>query len=373
MKRVITGVLVTLVLGIVPELSSAQTACSGYYPDYDDNIMSYISLPCNGVCALVGSDIECYGDTGDDHFAAVSNETSGEVFIWGWVMGGDDDNGDPIIDYFCCDTNKDSLGTVTRLWVFGDNGDDDILLQPAGSMTYHGTSDLYGDDGFDYILGGNDDSVIDRIYGGMNRDVIYGGDGIDIISGGYGNDVIYGEEGIGYLKGDSGDDYIRGGDEDDDIFGGDGNDHIWGYGGDDYIHGEHYATGSGDDVIWGGQGSDDIYGGPGNDTIYGGEASGIDMSGDCIFGEEGEDYIDGGWGADGIHGGPDSDDRLIGGVGNDTICGGDDAIDVIQPGFGTDYCSEVGDTFIDLAENYLSEANCETNLQNSKGCVLPTW
>ncbi len=86
--------------------------------------------------------------------------------------------------------------------------------------------------------------------------IVYGTEGPDHIVGGNQGQIIFG---LG------GDDVLIGGNAKDCLVGGPGNDQLWGNNGKDSIDG-----GDGDDVLIGGNGADELIGGGGNDICYGG-------------------------------------------------------------------------------------------------------
>ena len=168
---------------------------------------------------------------------------------------------------------------------------------------------------------GNDSISVDSdVVSNLN---IVGGKGNDSISSGGGKDTIYDNYGANYINGGAGDDTIIANQLDvptdnrnfvQKLF--------------DYISGKSSGVdrtgntiygGAGDDYIEGGLGRDSISGGTGNDTIYG-----LDDD-DYIDGGSGDDYIDGGAGAD----------QLFGSSGNDIVSGGQGS-DVIKSGAGQD-------------------------------------
>jgi hypothetical protein len=83
-------------------------------------------------------------------------------------------------------------GPVSRLLVFGQDGDDDV--QVAGNIDV--SAWLYG--------GGGDD----RLKGGAGDDLLVGGDGADLLLGGNGRDVLVGGKGADRIVGNSDDDVL---------------------------------------------------------------------------------------------------------------------------------------------------------------------
>ncbi|MBI1313740.1 S8 family serine peptidase [bacterium] len=204
-------------------------------------------------------------------------------------------------------------GDVTRLTVYGTDGDDAIDLSQVTSPEFSRLRSvyLYGFDGDDSLTGSDFD---DRILAGL---------GNDSVNGGAGNDQISGDDGNDQLSGDDGADRISGGNGDDQISGGDGNDRLNGDRGDDTLTG-----GVGNDVLYGGLGNDLLRGDEGNDRLSG------DWGDDSVDGGSGNDYLYGGDGND-VLSGADGHDRLYGLNGDDTLLGGD-GNDALYGGAGND-------------------------------------
>ncbi len=99
---------------------------------------------------------------------------------------------------------------VKSLLIRGNAGNDTIL------NTTNVPSEMYGDDGNDYLRGG---SANDRIFGGNGNDAVYGGDGNDYLNGNAGSDSLYGGAGNDVVLGgdDTVVDYIWGGAGSDDF------------------------------------------------------------------------------------------------------------------------------------------------------------
>ncbi|HMO08468.1 MAG TPA: Hint domain-containing protein [Paracoccaceae bacterium] len=259
------------------------------------------------------------------------------------IIKGDGPDDDRVLAGDGNDTVKSGLGRDT---VYGGKGDDLIYGGPGDDVLFgdEGDDTIFGGDGSDKVTGGDGDDYIDTSGGGKaplpdrgypglypadsdpfnDRDTVYGGNGDDTILTGDDNDLIYGGDG---------DDLIDGGFDDDKIFGGNGDDTLIGGEGADTIYGE-----KGDDLIFGGlgpgapdavnirddqgdlrpdNGTDLLFGGLGDDTIYG-----LDDA-DTIYGDEGNDLLDGGIDNDRIFGGA-GNDTIIGGQGADTMFGGAD-------------------------------------------------
>jgi PKD repeat protein len=85
-----------------------------------------------------------------------------------------------------------SIGNVSRIIVYGQEGDDD--LQAGGDVRQ--SVWLYGD-------AGND-----RLKGGAGEDVLIGGDGDDLLSGGSGRDLLIGGNGSDRIVGNADDDIM---------------------------------------------------------------------------------------------------------------------------------------------------------------------
>jgi Ca2+-binding RTX toxin-like protein len=81
-----------------------------------------------------------------------------------------------------------------RLLVFGQGGDDTILVDAALNRT----AELYGGAGNDRLTGGSGTNLLlggagdDTLGGGIGRDVIIGGAGADALSGSGGDDLLIG-------------------------------------------------------------------------------------------------------------------------------------------------------------------------------------
>ncbi|KPJ67723.1 MAG: hypothetical protein AMJ43_03585, partial [Coxiella sp. DG_40] len=152
---------------------------------------------------------------------------------------------------------------------------------------------LYGDDGADYLDGGEgiDDIAvywpspvgvtidlgtgtgsgghaegdtlvnIEGIWGSYYEDILIGDFGMNYLYGNSGTDELYGGGGVDILDGGSDADYLYGGEDDDRLYGGGGADYLYGEKGDDRLEGEKGA-----DELVGGSGSDTLSGGSGVDT-----------------------------------------------------------------------------------------------------------
>lgn len=295
-----------------------------------------------------GADVIDGGD-GDDFVSYVLSDLAGPVFM---DMRGltnsalpqqiDDGRG-----------TFDSVSNVERVGVSGTGMDDTIF----GSISLG--NQLFGNDGNDFIRGGNADDRLggDDGFGAADgNDDIRGNGGADLITGGAGNDILYGgfnsqptQPQAGDLgdtiDGGLGDDLIRGGDGDDTLLGGEGNDNLRGDDGNDIMDG-----GGGNDFVsyrW-----DDlttgltidfstVHGGPdtqqvgdhrgGNDTV-----SNIEKIG--MFGSQGNDVLIGALELANQIGGYLGDDQIVGGN-LDDLLSGEDGNDQIDGGGGFDTAS----------------------------------
>jgi Ca2+-binding RTX toxin-like protein len=72
-------------------------------------------------------------------------------------------------------------------------GGDDSIFAGSGDDVVHGQGGLYGEDGNDTIVGGDDIHILDLLHGGAGNDVLYGGAGNDGLEGGAGDDILYGD------------------------------------------------------------------------------------------------------------------------------------------------------------------------------------
>lgn len=81
-------------------------------------------------------------------------------------------------------------------WIHGDEGKDEIL----GPLMSNG---------FNYLIGGSGDDVIEGFAG---RDICFGFEGNDVIHAGLGNDIVLGGSGFDMLDGGPGDDDLIGND-----------------------------------------------------------------------------------------------------------------------------------------------------------------
>lgn len=206
------------------------------------------------------------GTNGDDVFTGTYNN---------YVLGGAGNDvislsGDNIVE------SGDGNDTITILrgdWVLAGAGADNIHSRSGDART-----NIWGEAGNDHIVvdssqgmidGGNGD---DYLAGGLS---IYGGDGDDTILGTGAANNLYGGEGNDYISGGSGADHIEAGSGDNTVFGG---------GDDDYI-----LAGDGNNVLDGGTGNDTIRAGYGDDTFVG---FSLDSGNDRLGGGIGRDTLE---------------------------------------------------------------------------------
>jgi Ca2+-binding RTX toxin-like protein len=122
---------------------------------------------------------------------------------------------------------KQNFADVSRIVVYGQDGDDDIHIDDnVGPVPV----EFYGGAGKDELDGGDGDDLLD---GGAGDDDLDGKDGNDVLRGRHGNDDLEGGRGDDVLHGDLGEgqDTLKGEDGDDTLFGADGDDVL--KGGDD--------------------------------------------------------------------------------------------------------------------------------------------
>ena len=201
--------------------------------------------------------------------------------------------------------------------VIGTDGNDDI--RGGANVEWNR---LFGEDGDDYIHGGN---------GGQN--VLDGGNGNDTIDGAATQDTIYGRADNDILNGNGGADFLYGGAGNDTLDGGDSNDEVYGEAGDDLI-----LVSNGTDLLDGGADIDTL-----SFASLVGQFVVLDLSGPLTtYGTSGggggnltnfENYIlsDG----NDFFTGTAGDDTVIGGDGDDTFSGSDGA-DTYDGGVGND-------------------------------------
>ncbi|MBC6479491.1 MAG: hypothetical protein GDA56_18665 [Hormoscilla sp. GM7CHS1pb] len=230
-------------------------------------------------------------------------------------LGNDTIYGDLGNDFIVGDDPSFGIGfgdlSITRDFIFGNQGEDTIFGSDGSDTIYGGkdddmidifTEDLDHTGGSDVIFGDLGNDTIGREDSGNannpDKDTLLGGEGDDSVVGGYGDDDLFGDEGNDTVRGGlAGRDFLNGGDGDDSLLGGDesfptdpnfifgdtieggaGNDTILGEGGDDSIDGE-----DGDDSLIGGLGADTLEGGAGSDTLIGNEAGAVAADAEDLF------------------------------------------------------------------------------------------
>ena len=219
-------------------------------------------------------------------------------------------------------------------FVIAEGGTGDDRLTYIGS----GFCDLYGGDGYDFLIGGQGG---DRLEGGWGDDLLFGRGGTDTLYGGANNDNLHGESGYDALYGGQGNDNLWGDSENDRLYGGDGDDTLRGGSGIDRMAGDdgddtYEVTEAGDRVLeHAGEGLDVVFAdvsytlpvnvedlrlfgtrpinGTGNSIAN--QISGTSAA-NTIRGMAGNDFLDGLGGADKLVGGSGGD-RLIGDLGAD--------------------------------------------------------
>ncbi|OHE05749.1 MAG: hypothetical protein A3K14_07295, partial [Sulfurimonas sp. RIFCSPLOWO2_12_FULL_36_74] len=113
-------------------------------------------------------------------------------------------------------------------WFNADSRVENIILNDGTSIDL--TEIQTGTDGNDYMVFGDDDTVIntlggnDTIISGGGKDVLHGGSGNDIVISGANDDIVYGDEGNDTLKSGTGNDTLEGGIGSDTLEGASGND-----------------------------------------------------------------------------------------------------------------------------------------------------
>jgi Ca2+-binding RTX toxin-like protein len=266
------------------------------------------------------------------------------------ALGGDDNISAAAVDTVIDGgSGNDNLNGNTRSDIlYGESGSDYLSGYARNDVLVGGTGadSLYGGLGRDELFGGNDG---DYLSGDDGADILWGEDGDDSLSGGTGNDLIFGGAGYDYFYLDSGDDVLDGGDLGGTIYAYSGSGALTidlrittaqdtGSFGFDTITNISDATGAnlfgdtitgndlrnslngygGADTITGLGGNDNIYGGNDNDVLSGGDGE------DSISGENGDDVLSGGADTDFISGGL-GHDLLTGGTGNDSFYFGSEA------------------------------------------------
>lgn len=203
-----------------------------------------------------------------------------------------------------------------------------------------GADKLYGMDGDDLLIGGDDN---DSLYGGSGDDILYGDRDHDVLDGGNGNDILYGGTDTDRMSGGYGNDVYHVDNVNDKVIEqpGEGTDTVYssvsytvsanvenltltgssningiGNHGDNVLTGNdghnHLSGHNGNDFLYGMSGNDTLSGGNGNDHLNGGDGN------DRLLGGNGHDYLNGGNGDDYLAGGTGSN-TIITGAGRDTI------------------------------------------------------
>jgi serralysin len=229
--------------------------------------------------------------------------------ILGTVFGGDGNDtilGGDEDNVFFGDAGADTMaGGKGDDFYFADNAGDKIVEQAGG-----GDDKVVVVGGTTFVLTGEvetlDLAVGVSATGSATANTITGNSSANTINGGAGNDTVDGGAGIDKLLGGFGSDALSGGTENDTLDGGADN---------DVVRGD-----AGIDKLLGGLGNDSLFGGTENDSLDGGAGN------DAVRGEDGIDKLLGGLG----------NDTLLGGVGNDTLSGGA-GIDIHTGGANADF------------------------------------
>ena len=260
-------------------MSHANAACPG----------AYATAPCDGggtneVCILTSSDtmwtcsLDINGDTAAALAYVVYDTSLGYHYsAWGNTAAGTGASYD-----FCCQVDGLNDGTHVRtVKLAGGSGNDFLYftystadLRTHSAEEGYLTGKMYGRDGDDTMSGskeGDDDLIVEYLYGEGDNDHIVANAGDDNVDGGAGVDEIDGNNGKDQIEGGAGADFLTGGPGDDTIDGGPGADQISG--------------GAGSDTLTGAGGDDEICGGADNDTMFGGSSDDHDE----IFGDSGSD------------------------------------------------------------------------------------
>jgi len=148
-------------------------------------------------------------------------------------------------------------------WTWSPTASGDYTLQsPAGlvverRVSSNGGADvMYGGAGNDWMAGQTGD---DHLYGGDGDDILYGDDAVPLGAGNLdGNDHLFAGKGADTLHGGAGHDVLNAQDDDsslDKLYGGSGDDFLEGGGKDGTLLG-----GAGDDAMWGDHAIDRLYG-----------------------------------------------------------------------------------------------------------------
>lgn len=164
-----------------------------------------------------------------------------------------------------------------------DNLNPNSNIHTAQRSTQSGT--IWGTAGKDYLNGTTFDDVINSREG---KDSLHGGAGDDVlISFSDGFDELYGDEGNDYLKGGDNGNLFHGGSGDDEAHGGQSADKINGDSGNDFLIGnagkDKLSGGFGDDVLVGGSEADQLVGGWGADIFRFVSIDSVDVISDFNF------------------------------------------------------------------------------------------
>lgn len=98
-----------------------------------------------------------------------------------------------------------NLSEVKAIEVDAGKGDDSVNTGGSARHPLNIPSAINGEDGNDYLAGGNGKDVIN---GGAGNDRILGRKGDDVLNGGDGNDSINGGQGADVINGDAGNDIM---------------------------------------------------------------------------------------------------------------------------------------------------------------------
>jgi len=227
-----------------------------YTPNADFNgseMLSYTISDGNGGTSVANIDLTI--NAVNDNPVALDDVfmTDEDIPLAGSVFS---DNGNGT-DY---DVDGDALSVQAGVLI--TSGGNSVTLNADGTFTYTPGIEFFGDDSFDYTVldgQGGMDTATAFITVNPTKNVILGDDGDNYISGGNENDKIFLRAGDDIAKGKNGNDYI---------FGEDGNDLLSGDRGNDTIHG-----GNGNDALFGGADNDVLYGGSGIDILFGDRGS----------------------------------------------------------------------------------------------------
>jgi Ca2+-binding RTX toxin-like protein len=258
--------------------------------------------------------------------------------------------------------NDVTSGTGTAEWrVYGGTGDDsltgsdqalDYLNGEAGHDTLDGLGGPGGTNGWEYLVGGEDDDVL---LGGASPDQLSGDAGNDDLAGGGGDDYLFGSIGVDSLRAGPGNDVVNAGPGDGELSeGGDGSDELDCEGDADEV----YEGGSGFDTI---ECSGGVFSGDAFDrhdflidlaagvvrrtnhvqtvaTLRSAEDVYTFGGNDVLLGTDGANVLYAGGGNDALDGRGGSD-VLRGELGNDTLETGDGTPDRADAGPDDDTCS----------------------------------